>query len=153
CSSDLRAGEVGADDAPDVQYALRLVDAVIEYPGARRNSGFRAVDGVSLDIEPGEVVGLVGESGSGKSTIGKAAVGLVGLHSGSLSVGGVDITKMSARDLRPVRRRIGIVFQDPGSSLNPRWPIGQSIAEPMLLHTEMDRTQRDRKIGRANVCT
>ncbi|SNV10805.1 oligopeptide/dipeptide ABC transporter ATPase [Rhodococcus rhodochrous] len=141
-----RAGEVGADDTPDVQYALRLVDAVIEYPGARRNSGFRAVDGVSLDIEPGEVVGLVGESGSGKSTIGKAAVGLVGLHSGSLSVGGVDITKMSARDLRPVRRRIGIVFQDPGSSLNPRWPIGQSIAEPMLLHTEMDRTQRDRKV-------
>lgn len=141
-----RVGEVGADDTPDVQYALRLVDAVIEYPGARRNSGFRAVDGVSLDIEPGEVVGLVGESGSGKSTIGKAAVGLVGLHSGSLSVGGVDITKMSARDLRPVRRRIGIVFQDPGSSLNPRWPIGQSIAEPMLLHTEMDRTQRDRKV-------
>jgi len=129
-----------------VQDALRLVAAVLEYPGARRNSGFRAVDGVSLDIEPGEVVGLVGESGSGKSTIGKAAVGLVGLHSGSLSVGGVDITKMSARDLRPVRRRIGIVFQDPGSSLNPRWPIGQSIAEPMLLHTEMDRTQRDRKV-------
>lgn len=141
-----RAGEAGADDTPDVQHALRLVDAVIEYPGARRNSGFRAVDGVSLDIEPGEVVGLVGESGSGKSTMGKAAVGLVGLHSGSLSVGGVDITKMSARDLRPVRRNIGIVFQDPGSSLNPRWPIGQSIAEPMLLHTEMDRTQRDKKV-------
>lgn len=141
-----RAGEAGTDDTPDVQHALRLVDAVIEYPGARRNSGFRAVDGVSLDIEPGEVVGLVGESGSGKSTMGKAAVGLVGLHSGSLSVGGVDITKMSARDLRPVRRNIGIVFQDPGSSLNPRWPIGQSIAEPMLLHTEMDRTQRDKKV-------
>ncbi|WP_371053927.1 ABC transporter ATP-binding protein [Rhodococcus gordoniae] len=141
-----RAGEAGADDTPDVQHALRLVDAVIEYPGARRNSGFRAVDGVSLDIEPGEVVGLVGESGSGKSTMGKAAVGLVGLHSGSLSVGGVDITKMSARDLRPVRRNIGIVFQDPGSSLNPRWPIGQSIAEPMLLHTEMDRTQRNKKV-------
>nr|WP_186455089.1 ABC transporter ATP-binding protein [Rhodococcus rhodochrous] len=141
-----RAGEPGADDTPDVQHALRLVDAVIEYPGARRNSGFRAVDGVGLDIEPGEVVGLVGESGSGKSTIGKAAVGLVGLHSGSLSVGGVDITNMSARDLRPVRRNIGIVFQDPGSSLNPRWPIGQSIAEPMLLHTEMDRTQRDKKV-------
>ncbi|MGA4693051.1 ABC transporter ATP-binding protein [Rhodococcus sp. AB351] len=141
-----RAGETGADDTPDVQHALRLVDAVIEYPGARRNSGFRAVDGVGLDIEPGEVVGLVGESGSGKSTIGKAAVGLVGLHSGSLSVGGVDITNMSARDLRPVRRNIGIVFQDPGSSLNPRWPIGQSIAEPMLLHTEMDRTQRDKKV-------
>lgn len=141
-----RAGEAGTDDTPDVQHALRLVDAVIEYPGARRNSGFRAVDGVSLDIEPGEVVGLVGESGSGKSTMGKAAVGLVGLHSGSLSVGGVDITKMSARDLRLVRRNIGIVFQDPGSSLNPRWPIGQSIAEPMLLHTEMDRTQRDKKV-------
>ncbi|MEU5844075.1 ABC transporter ATP-binding protein [Rhodococcus sp. NPDC047139] len=141
-----RSGELGSDDIPDVRYALELVDAVIEYPGARRNSGFRAVDGVGLNIEPGEVVGLVGESGSGKSTIGKAAVGLLRLQSGSLSVSGVDITKMSTRDLRAVRRKIGIVFQDPGSSLNPRWPIGQSIGEPMLLHTEMDRSQRDKKI-------
>ncbi len=141
-----RVGEAGTDDTPDVRYALEIVDGVIEYPGARRNSGFRAVDGVSLNIEPGEVVGLVGESGSGKSTIGKAVVGLLKLHSGSLSVAGTDITKMSTRDLRPVRRKVGIVFQDPGSSLNPRWPIGQSIGEPMLLHTEMDRTQRDKKV-------
>ncbi|KQU07502.1 glutathione ABC transporter ATP-binding protein [Rhodococcus sp. Leaf7] len=141
-----RAGQTGTDDTPDVRYALELTDAVIEYPGARRSGGFRAVDGVSLSIEPGEVVGLVGESGSGKSTIGKAAVGLLKLHSGSLSIAGTDITSMSTRDLRPVRKKVGIVFQDPGSSLNPRWPIGQSIGEPMLLHTDMDRGQRDKKI-------
>ncbi|MGN7135209.1 ABC transporter ATP-binding protein [Rhodococcoides corynebacterioides] len=141
-----RAGEQGTDDTPDVTYALELRDAVIEYPGSRRSGGFRAVDGVSLTIEPGEVVGLVGESGSGKSTIGKAAVGLLKLHSGSLSVAGTDITSASTRALRPVRSKVGIVFQDPGSSLNPRWPIGQSIAEPMLLHTEMDRTQRNKKV-------
>ncbi|WP_261782292.1 ABC transporter ATP-binding protein [Rhodococcus sp. BP-316] len=141
-----RTGQAGTDDTPDVRYALELVDAVIEYPGSRRSGGFRAVDGVSLSIEPGEVVGLVGESGSGKSTIGKAAVGLLKLHSGSLSIAGTDITSMSTRDLRPVRSKVGIVFQDPGSSLNPRWPIGQSIGEPMLLHTEMDRGQRNTKI-------
>ncbi|WP_261773777.1 ABC transporter ATP-binding protein [Rhodococcoides corynebacterioides] len=141
-----RAGQQGTDDTPDVTYALELRDAVIEYPGARRSGGFRAVDGVSLTIEPGEVVGLVGESGSGKSTIGKAAVGLLKLHSGSLSVAGTGITSASTRALRPVRSKVGIVFQDPGSSLNPRWPIGQSIAEPMLLHTEMDRTQRNKKV-------
>lgn len=139
-------GNVEIEDTAGVRYALELTDAVIEYPGARRTGGFRAVDGVSLNIEPGEVVGLVGESGSGKSTIGKAAVGLLKLQSGSLSIAGTDITSMSGRALRPVRSKVGIVFQDPGSSLNPRWPIGQSIGEPMLLHTELDKGQRDKKI-------
>ncbi|MGB3773152.1 MAG: ABC transporter ATP-binding protein [Rhodococcus sp. (in: high G+C Gram-positive bacteria)] len=128
------------------ELALELTDGVIEYPGKRRGDVFRAVDGISLDIEAGEMVGLVGESGSGKSTVGKAVVGLLKLASGTLKVDGVDITSMSNRELRAVRKRVGIVFQDPGSSLNPRWPIGQSIGEPMLLHTDLDRKARNTKI-------
>ncbi len=131
-----------ASDAKETR-ALSIVDGVIEYPGRHV---FRAVDGVSLDIEMGEVVGLVGESGSGKSTIGKAVVGLNKLTGGSLSIAGVDITSASTRELRAVRSKVGIVFQDPGSSLNPRWPIGQSIAEPMLLHTELGSAERNRKV-------
>ncbi len=137
------SGKIAEPSAVEDTRALRIVDAIIEYPG---RTVFRAVDGVSLDIEMGEVVGLVGESGSGKSTIGKAVVGLNKLTAGSLSIGGVDITKASSRDLRPVRSKVGIVFQDPGSSLNPRWPIGQSIAEPMLLHTKLGASERNKKV-------
>ncbi|OZC84672.1 glutathione ABC transporter ATP-binding protein [Rhodococcus sp. 06-412-2C] len=137
------AGTVAEPSAVEDTRALSIVDGVIDYPG---RTVFRAVDGVSLDIEMGEVVGLVGESGSGKSTIGKAVVGLNKLTGGSLSIAGVDITKMSNRELRAVRSKVGIVFQDPGSSLNPRWPIGQSIAEPMLLHTELGASERNKKV-------
>ncbi|CCQ14703.1 ABC transporter related protein [Rhodococcus sp. AW25M09] len=137
------AGDIADPSAVEDTRALRIVDGIIEYPG---RTVFRAVDGVSLDIEMGEVVGLVGESGSGKSTIGKAVVGLNKLTEGTLSIAGVDITNLSNRELRSVRSKVGIVFQDPGSSLNPRWPIGQSIAEPMLLHTELDSSQRNKKV-------
>ncbi|MDV8024996.1 ABC transporter ATP-binding protein [Rhodococcus sp. IEGM 1330] len=137
------AGTIAQPSAVEDTRALSIVDGVIEYPG---RTVFRAVDGVSLDIEMGEVVGLVGESGSGKSTIGKAVVGLNKLTGGTLSIAGVDITKATNRDLRSVRSKVGIVFQDPGSSLNPRWPIGQSIAEPMLLHTELGASERNKKV-------
>jgi peptide/nickel transport system ATP-binding protein len=112
---------------------LKFDDVVIEYPKRGRIPAFRAVDGVSFEIHAGEVVGLVGESGSGKSTIGRAAVGLLPVHSGSLTINGTDITGMSAKELRHARRQTGIVFQDPGSSLNPRIPIGESIGEPIML--------------------
>jgi peptide/nickel transport system ATP-binding protein len=92
-----------------------------------------AVKDADLDIYPGEVLGLVGESGSGKTTIGRAVVGLLPIKSGELSVDGQAMVGVSRQQLIDVRRNIGIVFQDPGSSLNPRWPIGQSIAEPLLL--------------------
>ncbi len=94
----------------------------------------------------GEVVGLVGESGSGKSTLGKAAVALVKLTSGSAHLAGIDITGLSQRGLREPRRRVGVVFQDPGSSLDPRWPTGQAIAEPLALHTSMSRDERSARV-------
>jgi peptide/nickel transport system ATP-binding protein len=115
------------------EAVLALHDIAIEYPKRGRVPAFRAADGVNLEIMPGEIVGLVGESGSGKTTIGRAAVGLLRPVAGTLRVVGRDLTAPSARELRAARREIGIVFQDPGSSLNPRFPIGQSIGEPLLL--------------------
>ena len=106
---------------------------VIEYPKQGRTPAFRAVDGIDLTIRKGEIVGLVGESGSGKTTVGRCAVGLLPVHAGELSITGVEMQGIRKKDLNRIRRGVSIVFQDPGSSLNPRWPIGQSIAEPLQL--------------------
>lgn len=130
------------------ELALDAQDIVIEYPGRRRTPAFRAVDGVSLQIRQGEVVGLVGESGSGKTTIGRAVVGLLPVTSGSLKIVGQDMVGASAKDLKPLRSKVGIVFQDPGSSLNPRLPIGESIAEPLLLHRGVKGQQMQREVER-----
>ncbi|HEY2642664.1 MAG TPA: ABC transporter ATP-binding protein [Galbitalea sp.] len=125
---------------------LSLKDVAIEYPKNGRIPAFRAVDGVSLDIFPGEVVGLVGESGSGKTTIGRAAVGLLPVVEGSLTVNGKELSTASAKELRDIRKSIGIVFQDPGSSLNPRFPIGQCIGEPLLLAGVAKGKELDRRV-------
>ncbi|MGM7774526.1 ABC transporter ATP-binding protein [Arthrobacter sp. KNU-44] len=114
---------------------LELIDVAIEYPKQGRVGAFRAVEGANLLIYPGQVVGLVGESGSGKTTIGRAAVGLLPVAAGTMRVVGQDISfaKKNGRQLRDTRRDVGMVFQDPSSSLNPRLPIGESIGEPMYL--------------------
>ena len=134
------APELPVAPEPAEVPALSVRQATIEFHSGK--STFRAVDDVSLQVGAGEVVGLVGESGSGKSTLGKAAVGLVRLTSGSVYLAGTDITRLSQRRLRAPRRSVGVVFQDPGSSLNPRWPIGQAIAEPLALHTSLSAPQR-----------
>ncbi|MDF9716910.1 ABC transporter ATP-binding protein [Nocardioides sp. ChNu-153] len=125
---------------------LELEDLVLEYPKRGSQPVFRAVDGVSFSIAKGEVVGLVGESGSGKTTIGRAAVGLLPVAGGSLRVDGVDMASARKRDLADLRRRVGIVFQDPGSSLNPRIPVGESIGEPLRLHTGVRGTELSRRV-------
>jgi peptide/nickel transport system ATP-binding protein len=112
---------------------LSLKDVEITYPKRGRVPAFTAASGVSFDIYPGEILGLVGESGSGKTTVGRAAIGLLPISGGSISLVGKDISGASQRQLREVRQHTGIVFQDPGSSLNPRLPIGESIGEPLLL--------------------
>lgn len=148
----LGAGRIEVSDVepPDAQPqmpepALSFREATIEFKSGPKST-FRAVDGVTLDVGPGEVVGLVGESGSGKSTLGKAAIGLVKLTSGSVSLAGTNITRLSQRGLREPRKKIGVVFQDPGSSLNPRWPIGQAIAEPLALHTSLSKEARQARV-------
>ncbi len=114
---------------------LELSGVAIEYPKQGRVPAFRAVEGAQLKVYPGQVVGLVGESGSGKTTIGRAAVGLLPVAEGSLKVVGQEISglKKNSKELHEIRRSVGMVFQDPSSSLNPRLPIGESIGEPMFL--------------------
>jgi peptide/nickel transport system ATP-binding protein len=107
---------------------------------------FVAADDISIDIYPGEVLGLVGESGSGKTTIGRAVVGLIPVSAGQITVAGQDMVNVSAKDLRAVRRNIGIVFQDPGSSLNPRWPIGESIGEPLVLDGGYSKDEVEKRV-------
>ncbi len=112
---------------------LSLAGVSIEYPKRGRVAAFRAVDGADLVVYPGEVVGLVGESGSGKTTIGRAAVGLLPVVEGTLTVAGIDISHADRKTIARLRRKVGMVFQDPSSSLNPRLPIGESIGEPIYL--------------------
>ncbi|MFS0715140.1 ABC transporter ATP-binding protein [Microbacterium sp. 2P01SA-2] len=133
--------------APRIEApVLSLENVSIEYGKRGRVAAFRAVDDVSLDIAEGEIVGLVGESGSGKSTIGRAAIGLQPIAEGKLVVDGIDISGGDRKIIRSLRRKVGIVFQDPSSSLNPRLPIGESIGEPMLLAGEAKGSALDKRV-------
>ncbi|KON72708.1 peptide ABC transporter ATPase [Cellulosimicrobium cellulans F16] len=139
---------VPAAAAQERPFVLDAQDMVIEYPGRRRQAAFRAVDEVSMQIRQGEVLGLVGESGSGKTTIGRAAVGLLPVTGGSLEIVGRNMVGATVKDLKPLRTEVGIVFQDPGSSLNPRLPIGESIGEPLMLHKGVKGRELSREVER-----
>ena len=115
---------------------LKLDNVTVAYPKRGRIPEFVAAKNVSLEIYPGEILGLVGESGSGKTTIGRAAIGLIPIKEGKLEIVGKDISHAKFKELRAIRRHTGIVFQDPASSLNPRLPIGESIGEPLFLAGE-----------------
>jgi peptide/nickel transport system ATP-binding protein len=124
---------------------LEIRDLAVEFgPRGRR---FRAIDGVSLQIAAGQVVGLVGESGSGKSTVGRAAVGLYPPAAGSISVLGQDLARLARRELQRLRRSCALVLQDPASSLDPRMTLRQSIAEPMAINGVGRRSSRERRVA------
>jgi oligopeptide transport system ATP-binding protein len=105
-----------------------------------------AVDDVSLEVQQGETLGLVGESGCGKSTLGRAFVRLFPLTDGRIVFDGQDISTLSRRGMRPMRRELQIIFQDPYASLNPRQRVGQIVGTPLAIHGMGDRRERKRQV-------
>jgi oligopeptide/dipeptide ABC transporter ATP-binding protein len=130
-------------DVSDLQMHFPVRGGVIP----RQVGAVKAVDGVSLHIGPGETLGLVGESGCGKSTLGKAVVRLLKPTSGSIGFNGTDITRMSQRALRPLRRDFQMIFQDPVESLDPRMSVRSIIEEPLLIHRIGSRSDKDRMVN------
>ncbi len=112
----------------------------------RAGGAVRAVQGVSFDVMPGETLGVVGESGCGKTTTGRCILRLIEPTSGSVRFGGVDVLTLGSGDLRRMRRRMQIIFQDPFSSLNPRMTIGATVREGLTIHELAEGAAADRRV-------
>ncbi len=131
---------------------VSIRDVRVEFEETRRFFGkggekIKAVNEVSLEIRRGETMGLVGESGSGKTTLGKASLRLLDPTSGSITFDGVELAKLSSRELRRMRTRMQIVFQDPNSSLNPRMRVVDLIGDALLIHGLATKTDLPEKVG------
>jgi oligopeptide/dipeptide ABC transporter ATP-binding protein len=116
------------------------------FPG-RSGSTIHAVNDVTFEIRPGEILGMVGESGSGKSTIGRAITGLAHATSGGVMFRGKDITSLPEKHFRGLRKDLQIVFQDPWGALNPRLRVKTIVEEPLRLHTDMNSAERKRRVS------
>jgi oligopeptide/dipeptide ABC transporter ATP-binding protein len=128
-----------------VTALLRITDVVKLFRAARGT--IHAVDGVSLDIAAGEVLGLVGESGCGKSTLARLAVRIATPDSGTITLDGVDITTMGRKALRPHRTKMQMIFQDPFASLNPRTTVARIIEEPLIVHRRGNSAERRERVA------
>ena len=145
------AGPAATPEAGDGAL-LRIEDLKVHFPITqgiifeRRVGEVRAVDGVNLGVRRGETVGLVGESGCGKSTLARAVLRLVEPTDGRITFDGTDLTGLRRRDLRSMRRRMQMIFQDPYASLNPRMTVGSMLLEPIRVHGLADRRGGGRRV-------
>jgi peptide/nickel transport system ATP-binding protein len=128
--------------APSRAPALLSVRAVRAAYGA-----VQALDGVSFELAPGEILALVGESGSGKSTLARVLVGLLPAQAGEARFDGADLLALDGRSWRPFRRRLQLVFQDPGASLDPRMRVAALVAEPLAIHERLPRRRREARVA------
>jgi peptide/nickel transport system ATP-binding protein len=110
--------------------------------------GVRVLDGVSFTLGAADTLGIVGASGAGKSTLARALLGLLPLARGHIRWAGADLAAMSAPELRAVRRQAQIVFQDPASSLDPRWTVASAVAEPLAIHGLHPASEREQAVVR-----
>ena len=129
-----------------------MTDHVLTASGLTKHYGtgagvVRAVDGIDLEVGRGEIVGLVGESGCGKSTLGRMLVRLLEPTSGSIVFEHADITRQHGQALKPVRKRLQMIFQDPMSSLNPRASVGRILEEPLIVHGIGTRQERKEAVA------
>lgn len=114
----------------------------------RHSGDIKAIDGISFDMEEGEILGLVGESGCGKSTLGRTILRLEEPTGGEILYKGIDITRLGKKKLRELRKEIQIVFQDPDASLDPRIPIGDSIGESLAIYNIANEKERVEKVAK-----
>ncbi len=113
----------------------------------RRQVGtVKAVDGISFDLQPKETLGLVGESGCGKSTAGRTILSLYTATEGKVYFGQTEVTALGTNELRSMRPKMQMIFQDPQDSLNPRMTVGSTISEPLLEHTKLSRSERTERV-------
>ncbi|PDQ35926.1 MAG: hypothetical protein B5766_03365 [Candidatus Lumbricidophila eiseniae] len=129
---------------------LTVRGLVKEYPARSRSrdkAPLRAVNGIDLDVERGQTLAIVGESGSGKSTTGRAILRLIEATAGTIMFDGIDIRRLPTRELRALRSRMQIVFQDNGAALDPRWSVGRLLAEPLRRHEQLTRREQSRRIA------
>ncbi|MCK5114735.1 MAG: ATP-binding cassette domain-containing protein, partial [Phycisphaerae bacterium] len=129
-----------------IEKPLVVIDALRTHFGKGKRT-VRAVDGVDLVIPRGKTVALVGESGSGKTTVGRTMLKLIPATGGKVLFDGYDIFSTSGRDLKKLRQRMQMIFQDPAASLNPRMTVEKIIAEPLKVHFSMSRTQRRQRVA------
>jgi oligopeptide transport system ATP-binding protein len=133
----------------DVLLALR--DVHMHFPirdaWGRRTGWLRAVDGITLSVPRGDILGVVGESGCGKTTLGKTIVGIHRASSGAILFEGNEVGALSPREGRALRRTLQYCYQDPGASLDPHWKIGGALAEPLVIHSGLSVTERRQRVG------
>jgi peptide/nickel transport system ATP-binding protein/oligopeptide transport system ATP-binding protein len=127
-------------------FLVSVENLSVHFEGGKEETLVKAVDNISFNIKQHEILGLVGESGSGKSTTGRAILRLLNISNGKIIFDGKDISQYSLTEMKPLRRQMQMIFQDPYASLNPRMSVYDTLAEPLLLHKIVTKKELDKEV-------